>query len=74
MLIREGGLTFRRYLRKVSRPSKRKEVAKAAGVSHNTIAKVKVIEAKASDADKQKLRRGDATINKVYKAIVVYGG
>jgi len=36
----------------------RKELAKAAGVSHDTIAKAKVIEAKASEETKAALRSG----------------
>lgn len=48
----------------------RREVAKAAGVSHDTITKCKVIAAKAPEAVKEKLRAGETTINKEYKAIV----
>jgi N6-adenosine-specific RNA methylase IME4 len=48
----------------------RKELAKLAGVSHATIDKVKVINAKASEAAKNKLRRGETTINKEYQVIV----
>jgi ParB-like chromosome segregation protein Spo0J len=46
-----------------------KELAKASGVSTNTIAKVKVIEAKATEDQKEKLVSGEATINQVFVAI-----
>jgi N6-adenosine-specific RNA methylase IME4 len=46
-----------------------KELAKIAGVSHDTIHKVKTIEAKSTDEQKEKLRSGDASINEVYKTI-----
>jgi len=47
-----------------------KEVAKVANVSHDTIAKVKVIEAKANDEIKEQLRSGEVSINKIYQTIV----
>ncbi len=47
----------------------RKELATLAGVSHDTIAKSKVIAEKASPEVKEALRQGDATINQVYKDI-----
>jgi hypothetical protein len=46
-----------------------KEVAKIANVSHDTIAKVKVIEAKAEEAVKEKLLSGEISINQAYKEI-----
>jgi len=46
-----------------------KELAQAAGVSHDTINKVAVIELKADEKTKERLRRGDVTINKVYSDI-----
>jgi len=45
----------------------RKDLAKAAGVSHDTIAKGKVIEAKASEETKAALRSGETSINAEYK-------
>jgi hypothetical protein len=48
----------------------RTEIAKAAGVSHDTLAKAKVIAAKAPEAVKKKLRAGKTTIHREYKAIV----
>jgi N6-adenosine-specific RNA methylase IME4/ParB-like chromosome segregation protein Spo0J len=48
----------------------RQEVAKAAGLSHDTIAKVEVISAKASEEVKGQLRRGEISINKAHGDIV----
>lgn len=47
----------------------KKEVAKVANVSHDTIAKVKVIEAKAPIEVKEKLATGEVSINQVYQEI-----
>jgi N6-adenosine-specific RNA methylase IME4 len=44
----------------------RDEIAKLAGVSHNTVARVKAINAKASEADKEALAKGEKSINQVY--------
>lgn len=49
-----------------------KELAKAAGLSHDTIHKVEVIKEKANELDPrtiEDLRRGDVSINKVYSDI-----
>lgn len=45
------------------------ELAKAAGVGHDTIAKVEKIEAVADDATKAKLRSGEMSINQAYTEI-----
>jgi DNA modification methylase len=47
----------------------RKELAKTAKTSHDTIYRVKKINEKADDETKKKLRDGDLTINQVYKKI-----
>lgn len=47
----------------------RKELAKIASVSHNTIEKVKVIQQKATDTVKEQLATGELTINKAYQEI-----
>lgn len=47
----------------------KKEVAKVANVSHDTIAKVKVIEAKAPEDVKAKLTMGEFSINQAYQDI-----
>lgn len=46
-----------------------KELAKIAGVSHDTIHKVDVIEQKATPAVKEQLRRGEMSINKAYNEV-----
>ena len=46
-----------------------KELAKVAGVSHDTIHKVDVIEQKAPEEVKDQLRRGEVSINKAYNEI-----
>lgn len=51
-----------------------KELAKAAHVSHDTIAKGKVIDARASDEVKAALRSGETTINAEYKKLTVHVG
>lgn len=45
----------------------RAEIAKTAGVSEDTVAKVKTIKAKASDEVKQKVASGEMSINKAYQ-------
>jgi N6-adenosine-specific RNA methylase IME4 len=47
----------------------KKEIAKAAQVSHDTVAKAKVIKEKAPEPVKAQLRNGETTINKVYSEI-----
>lgn len=47
----------------------KKELASLAGVSHDTIAKVKVIEQKADEETKEKLSSGEVSINQAYKEI-----
>lgn len=47
----------------------REKLAKVAGVSHDTIAKVEKIEQKAPEAVKKQLRTGEISINKAYNAI-----
>lgn len=47
----------------------RQELAKVANVSHDTIAKVKAIEAKAPEEVKVKLRTGEVSINQAYTDI-----
>lgn len=45
------------------------ELAKLAGVSHDTIYKAQIIQSKAPDHVKEKLRLGESTINKEFNAI-----
>lgn len=44
-------------------------IAKASGVSQDTVAKVEVLEAKATDEMKQRLRSGDISINSAYQQV-----
>ena len=55
----------------VSPVTTRQELAKVAGVSHDTIAKVEKIERKAPEAVKKQLRTGEISINKAYNAAVM---
>ena len=56
-------------LQKSAKPDTRKELSKVANVSHDTIAKVKHIEAKANEETKAKLSTGEVSINQVYQEI-----
>jgi len=47
----------------------RDEIAKLAGVGHDTIAKIKVIEREATPEQKEALSKGSKKINKVYREI-----
>lgn len=47
----------------------KKEIAKAAGVSHDTIAKVEKIETKAKPEIKEQLRSGQISINQAYQQV-----
>ena len=47
----------------------KKELAKVAGVSHDTIAKVEKIEKQATPEVKEQLRTGEMSINQAYKSI-----
>lgn len=49
--------------------STKKELAKVASVSHDTIAKVKKIQEKAPEEVKEKLKTGEVSINQAYKEI-----
>lgn len=47
----------------------KKELAKLAGVSHDTIHKAEVITEQADDETKDKLRKGEISINRAYKGL-----
>ena len=51
-----------------------KELAKLAGLSHDSIAKAKKIVAEASDETKEALRTGETSINAEYKRLTVHVG
>lgn len=56
-------------LANLPKPDTRKELSNVAGVGERTISMVKVIEAKASEEVKAKLRTGELTINQAYQEI-----
>jgi site-specific DNA-methyltransferase (adenine-specific) len=47
----------------------RQHLAEVAGVSHDTISRVKAIQAKADDETKAKLQAGEMSVNEAYKAV-----
>lgn len=53
---------------KVNAIDTKKELAKIAGVSHDTIHKVEKIEAEATPQTKEKLRKGELSINQAYNS------
>ncbi len=65
---REAGGAVRQKSDKAEVDTK-KELAKVAQVSHDTIAKVKKIQEKAPEEVKEKLRSGEVSINQAYKEI-----
>ena len=65
---REAGGAVRQKSDKAAVDTK-KELAKVAGVSHDTIHKVDVIEQKAPEEVKAQLRRGEVSINKAYNEV-----
>lgn len=56
-------------VRNLTKVDTKKELAKVANVSHDTIAKVKHIEAKAPEEVKEELKAGRMSINEAYKGI-----
>jgi ParB-like chromosome segregation protein Spo0J len=52
----------------------RRDLAKASGVSHDTIAKGKIIAARASEEIKAALRRGETSINAEHRKLTVHVG
>jgi 16S rRNA G966 N2-methylase RsmD len=74
--LARSGKEFGKGLQKSANPipiapiDTRAELARIAGVSHDTIAKVEKIEAKAAPALKAKLEAGEVSINQAYKAVV----
>jgi N6-adenosine-specific RNA methylase IME4 len=65
---KEGGGSVRQISDKAVVDTK-KEIAKVANVSHDTIAKVKTIQAKATPEVKAQLSTGEVSINQVYQDI-----
>jgi N6-adenosine-specific RNA methylase IME4 len=65
----QGGILLSQKSDEANEVSTKKELAKVANVSHDTISKVKHIEAKATPEVKQKLSTGEVSINQVYQEI-----
>lgn len=65
----QGGILLKQNSAEATPIETRKEVAKAAGVSHDTVAKVKRIEADATPEVKASLAAGDVSINQVFTQI-----
>jgi hypothetical protein len=66
---KQGTHTTQGYQKSDKAVNTNKELAKLAGVSHDTIFKVKIIEEKASDDTKQKLRNQTASIHEAYMEV-----
>ena len=65
----QGGILLSQKSVEAKSVDTQKELAKVAGVSHDTIAKVEKIEAKATPEVKEQLRKGGMSINQAYKDI-----
>jgi DNA modification methylase len=65
----QGLRTDTTSVRNLTNVDTKKELAKVASVSHDTIAKVKKIQEKAPEEVKAKLRTGEVSINAAYKEI-----
>jgi len=65
----QGTRTDLTSVRNLTEVDTKKEIAKLAGVSHDTVAKVKKINNKAKPELKKKLQSGEVSINEAYKAI-----
>jgi len=67
--IQFKGISLKQISAEVKPIETRQEIAKVANVSHDTIAKVKKIEANATPEVKEKLNTGQMSINEAYKEI-----
>jgi N6-adenosine-specific RNA methylase IME4 len=67
--IQFKGISLKQISAEVKPIETRQEIAKIANVSHDTIAKVKKIEANATPEVKEKLNTGTMSINEAYKEI-----
>lgn len=64
------GQTLPQNSAKASPVDTRKELAKAAGVSHDTIAKAKLVHEQGTPELQEKVRRNEVSINKAHKEVV----
>jgi N6-adenosine-specific RNA methylase IME4/ParB-like chromosome segregation protein Spo0J len=67
-LIKGAEMTNTGLQKSVKAVNTQKEIAKAAGVSHDTIAKVEKIQAKATPEIKKAVKSGEMSINQAYQA------
>ena len=67
--FQDNGPVLQKSAERVESIDTREEIAKVAGVSHDTVAKVSKIIEKAPEEVKQRIREGDLTINKAYNYI-----
>lgn len=65
----QGGVLLSQKSDEANGISTKKEIAKIAGVSHDTVYKVEVIEKEADEHTKQLLRAGEKSINQAYNEI-----
>jgi N6-adenosine-specific RNA methylase IME4 len=65
----QGGILLSQKSVEAKPVDTQKEIAKAAGVSHDTIAKVEKIEAHATPEMKEQLRTGQMSINQAYQTV-----
>lgn len=67
--IKQENKEAKQFLKKIDPIETRKEIAKLAGVSHDTVSKVKKIEEKATPEVKKKLENQEISINQAYQQI-----
>lgn len=65
----QGGILLSQKSVEAKPVDTQKELAKAAGVSHDTIAKVEKIERQAAPEVKEQLRKGELSINQAYQTV-----
>ena len=65
----QGGILLSQKSVEAKPVDTQKEIAKAAGVSHDTIAKVEKIERQAAPEVKEQLRKGELSINQAYQTV-----
>lgn len=65
----QGGMLLSQKSDEAKEINTKKELAKVAGVSHDTIARVETIEKKADEHTKQLVRTGEKSINQAYNEI-----
>lgn len=72
MLATQNNNSARAFQKSEKQMNTTKEIARIAGTSHDTVAKVKKIEEKAPEEVKQKVKKGDMSINQAYSYVKTY--